>query len=180
MGDALLQALTQFMINVHTWYNDKTSDIIKMFKDAQDAFGGNMLDNTVIPMFTEVAMATHQRDPKAALIFGGKNLGIRPMEMVLMGLGGCTSIDVIDILKKSRQAVTDCVTQLTAERASTIPAVFTKIHIHFVVTGRALKQNQVARAIDLSATKYCSATLMLQRGGVEITHDYEIVEAAAE
>ena len=111
---------------------------------------------------------------------GGKNLGIRPMEMVVMGLGGCTSIDVIDILKKSRQAVTDCVTQLTAERASTIPAVFTKIHIHFVVTGRALKQNQVARAIDLSATKYCSATLMLQRGGVEITHDYEIVEAAAE
>lgn len=109
---------------------------------------------------------------------GGKNLGARPMEMVLMGLGGCTSIDVIDILKKSRQDVTDCVTQLTAERASTIPAVFTKIHIHFVVTGKALKARQVERAIELSATKYCSATLMLQRGGVEVTHDFEIIEAA--
>lgn len=109
---------------------------------------------------------------------GGKNLGARPMEMVLMGLGGCTSIDVLDILKKSRQDVTDCVTQLTAERATTIPAVFTSIHIHFIVTGRNLKPKQVERAIELSATKYCSATLMLQRGGVEITHDFEIVEAA--
>jgi putative redox protein len=108
---------------------------------------------------------------------GGKNLGARPMEMVLMGLGGCTSIDVIDILKKSRQDITDCVTQLTAERATTIPAVFTKIHIHFVVTGRNLKLRQVERAVELSATKYCSATLMLQRGGVEITHDFEIVDS---
>jgi putative redox protein len=85
---------------------------------------------------------------------------------------------VIDILKKSRQDVTDCVTQLTAERATTIPAVFTKIHIHFVVTGKALKSRQVERAIELSATKYCSATLMLQKGGVEVTHDFEIIEAA--
>jgi putative redox protein len=108
---------------------------------------------------------------------GGKNLGARPMEMVLMGLGGCTSIDVIDILKKSRQDITDCVTQLTAERATTIPAVFTKIHIHFIVTGRNLKSRQVERAVELSATKYCSATLMLQRGGVEITHDFEIVDS---
>jgi putative redox protein len=108
---------------------------------------------------------------------GGQNLGARPMEMVLMGLGGCTSIDVIDILKKSRQDITDCVTQLTAERASSIPAVFTKIHIHFVVTGRNLKPRQVERAVELSATKYCSATLMLQRGGVEITHDFELVDA---
>jgi len=107
---------------------------------------------------------------------GGKNLGARPMEMVLMGLGGCTSIDVIDILKKSRQDITDCVTQLTAERATSIPAVFTKIHIHFVVTGKNLKPRQVERAVELSATKYCSATLMLQRGGVEITHDFELIE----
>jgi len=107
---------------------------------------------------------------------GGKDLGARPMEMVLMGLGGCTSIDVIDILKKSRQDITDCVTQLTAERATSIPAVFTKIHIHFVVTGRNLKPRQVERAVELSATKYCSATLMLQRGGVEITHDFELID----
>lgn len=108
---------------------------------------------------------------------GGKNLGVRPMEMVLMGLGGCTSIDVLDILKKSRQEVTDCVTQLTAERADGVPAVFTRIHIHFIVTGRHLKDRQVARAIELSATKYCSASLMLERGGVVISHDFEIVEA---
>jgi putative redox protein len=109
---------------------------------------------------------------------GGKNLGVRPMEMVLMGLGGCTSIDVIDILKKSRQDVTDCVTQLTAERADTIPAVFTRIHIHFTVTGNNLKTKQVARAVELTATKYCSATLMLERGGVAITHAFDIVEAS--
>lgn len=108
---------------------------------------------------------------------GGRNLGMRPMEMVLLGLGGCTSIDVIDILKKSRADVTDCVTQLTAERADGVPAVFTRIHVHFVVTGRNLKRRQVERAIELSATKYCSASLMLERGGVEISHDFEIVEA---
>ncbi len=105
---------------------------------------------------------------------GGQNQGVRPMELVLMGLGGCTSFDVIDILKKSRQPVTDCVTELTAERADSIPAVFTKIHLHFVVTGKDLKESAVKRAIELSATKYCSASLMLEAGGVEITHDYEI------
>jgi len=109
---------------------------------------------------------------------GGRNLGMRPMEMVLLGLGGCTSIDVIEILKKSRADVTDCVTQLTAERADGVPAVFTRIHVHFVVTGRDLKRRQVERAIELSATKYCSASLMLERGGVEISHDFEIVEAS--
>jgi putative redox protein len=109
---------------------------------------------------------------------GGKNLGVRPMEMVLMGLGGCTSLDVVDILKKSRQDVTDCVTQLTAERAATIPAVFTRIHIHFTVTGNNLKTKRVARAVELSATKYCSATLMLERGGVAITHAFDIVQAS--
>ncbi len=108
---------------------------------------------------------------------GGNNRGVRPMEMVLIGLGGCTSFDVIDILKKSRQDVTDCVTQLTAQRASTTPAVFTHIHIHFVVTGRNLKANHVQRAVELSATKYCSASLMLERGGVEISHDFEILQS---
>jgi putative redox protein len=109
---------------------------------------------------------------------GGQNTGVRPMEMVLMGLGGCAAFDVVDILKKSRQAVTGCVAELSAERADTVPAVFTRIHLHFIVTGRQLKDAQVRRAIELSATKYCSASLMLQRGGVAITHDYEIVEAS--
>ena len=102
--------------------------------------------------------------------------GPSPMELVLVGLGGCTSYDVVSILKKSRQDVLDCVTELQAERADTVPSVFTKIHIHFVVTGRRLKEAQVKRAVALSAEKYCSASLMLERGGVEITHSYAIVE----
>ncbi|WP_251977868.1 OsmC family protein [Salinicola avicenniae] len=108
---------------------------------------------------------------------GGRNTGPRPMEMVLMGLGGCTSYDVIQILEKARANVTDCVATLEAERADTTPSVFTKIHVHFTVTGKGLKDAQVKRAVDLSAEKYCSASLMLANGGVEITHDYEIVEA---
>ena len=107
---------------------------------------------------------------------GGRNIGMRPMEMVLLGMGGCTSFDVVSILKKSRQPVTDCVAEIEAERADDVPSVFTKIHVHFVVTGSGLKEAQVKRAVELSANKYCSASIMLGRGGVEITHDYEIVE----
>lgn len=101
--------------------------------------------------------------------------GPSPMEMVLLGLGGCTSYDVVYILKKSRQNVTDCQTSLQAERADTVPSVFTKIHVHFVVTGEDLKESQVEKAVRLSAEKYCSASMMLERGGVEITHSHEIV-----
>jgi putative redox protein len=107
---------------------------------------------------------------------GGKNLGVRPMELVLLGLGACTSFDVVDILKKARESVTDCVTELTADRADTVPAVFTRIHVHFVVTGSGLTDAKVARAVELSARKYCSASIMLERGGVTITRDYEIVD----
>ena len=107
---------------------------------------------------------------------GGKNLGARPMELILMGLGGCTAFDVMTILKKTRQDVTDCVAQLSAERADAVPFVFTKIHVHFVVTGHNLKPKQVARAIKLSSEEYCSASIMLEKGGVAITHDYEIIE----
>lgn len=107
---------------------------------------------------------------------GGRNLGVRPMEMLLMGLGGCTSFDVMSILKKSRQNVVDCVAELQAERAEEIPSVFTKIHVHFVVKGYGLKDAQVKRAVALSAEKYCSASIMLEKGGVEITHDYEVIE----
>ena len=107
---------------------------------------------------------------------GGRNLGIRPMELVLLGLCGCTSFDVVDILKKARQPVTDCTTELRAERADAVPAVFTRIHVHFRVEGTGLSEKQVARAVRLSAEKYCSASLMLERGGVEITHGHEIVD----
>ena len=108
---------------------------------------------------------------------GGRNLGIRPMEMVLIGMGGCTAFDVMHILKKARQPVSDCHVELEAERADTEPKVFTKIHVHFVVSGNGLKENQAKRAVELSAEKYCSASIMLSNGGVEITHDYEICEA---
>jgi len=107
---------------------------------------------------------------------GGRNLGVRPMEMMLLGLGGCTSFDVMSILKKSRQDVVDCVAEIEAERADAVPSVFTKIHVHFVVKGRGLKEAQVKRAVALSAEKYCSASIMLEAAGVEITHDYEVIE----
>ncbi len=109
---------------------------------------------------------------------GGRNLGPRPMEMLLMGMGGCASFDVMSILRKSRQAVSSCVAQLEAERADAIPAVFTAIRIHFVVRGTNLKEAQVKRAVDLSAEKYCSASIMLSRAGVVISHSYEIVDEA--
>lgn len=108
---------------------------------------------------------------------GGENRGARPMELMLLGLGGCSSFDVVNILAKSRQDIVDCVTTLDAERATEVPQVFTRIHMHFTVTGRGLDERKVARAVALSADKYCSASIMLQRGGVAISHSYEVVEA---
>ena len=105
---------------------------------------------------------------------GGQNLGIRPMEMMLIGMGGCTAFDVMMILQKGRQEVSDCVAELEAERAETEPKVFTKIHVHFIVTGRGLSEKAVKRAVDLSAEKYCSASIMLGKTA-EISHDFEIV-----
>lgn len=108
------------------------------------------------------------------MIDADQQQGPRPMELMLLGLGGCTSYDVVQILKKSRQQVTDCRAEVTSERADSVPAVFTKIHVHFIVAGENLKPTQVERAVRLSAEQYCSASLMLERGGVEITHSYEI------
>ncbi len=106
---------------------------------------------------------------------GGRNIGLRPMEMVLLGVGGCSAYDVVSILEKSRQKVSDCRVELSAERADATPAVFTRIHLHFVVSGQDLNPKQVERAVRLSAEKYCSASIMLASSGVEITHDFEIV-----
>lgn len=106
---------------------------------------------------------------------GGRNLGMRPMELLLIGMGGCTSFDVVTILKKARQPIEDCLAEITAQRADSVPKVFTSIHVHFVVTGRGLNPLQVERAIKLSAEKYCSASLMLGKTA-NITHDFEIVE----
>ena len=104
---------------------------------------------------------------------GGRNIGMRPMEMLLIGMGACTSFDVVTILKKARQPIVDCVAEISAERANDVPKVFTKIHVHFVVTGDGLSETQVERAVKLSAEKYCSASIMLSKS-VEITHDFEI------
>ena len=109
---------------------------------------------------------------------GGRNLGPRPMELVLMGTGACTAVDVVLILRKARQAVTHCVVELDGERATEDPKVFTRIHFHFVVTGRGLAAKQVERAVQLSRDKYCSATAMLAKTA-EITSDFEIRETDA-
>lgn len=106
---------------------------------------------------------------------GGRNMGPRPMEMLLMGAGGCTSVDVIMILKKGRQDVTGCEVEVSAERAGDHPKVFTKIHMHFTVRGRNVKPDLVERAIKLSAEKYCSASIILGKTA-EMSHDFEIIE----
>ena len=106
---------------------------------------------------------------------GGKNLGVRPMEMLLLGLGGCSAFDVVHILRKGRQHVTDCVADIDATRADTDPKVFTRIHVHFTVIGKGLDPKRVEQAVKLSAEKYCSASIMLGKVA-EITHDFEVVE----
>ncbi len=106
---------------------------------------------------------------------GGRDLGFRPIEMLLLGLGGCTAFDVVSILKKSRQAITDCEVKIDSDRAEEIPKVFTRIHIHFIITGNSLDPVKVEKAVNLSADKYCSASKMLEKTA-EMTHDFEIVE----
>jgi putative redox protein len=106
---------------------------------------------------------------------GGRNLGVRPMEMLLMGLGGCSAFDVVLILRKGREEVSDCVVELEAERAETDPKVFTRIHMHYKVAGRGLAPAKVERAIKLSAEKYCSASAIMAKTAV-ITHDWEVIE----
>jgi len=109
--------------------------------------------------------------------FGGQNLGIRPMEMLILGLGGCSAFDVMLILKKSRQLVEHCEVELDYDRSEELPKVFTRIHLHFVVSGRSLDPVKVKKAISLSAEKYCSASIMLGKMA-DITHDFEIIETA--
>lgn len=108
---------------------------------------------------------------------GGRNLGPRPMELMLLSVGSCSAVDVVHILKKARQAVTDCWVEVEGKRTDTDPKIFTDIHLHFVVTGRNLAENHVRRAVELSADKYCSASIMLKRGGCNVTHAYEIRSA---
>ena len=106
---------------------------------------------------------------------GGRNLGVRPMEMLLLGLGGCSSFDIVSMLKKGKQDLIDCEVEISAERADSEPKVFTKIHLHFVLFGNNLSEKRVARAVELSAEKYCSASIMLGKTA-EVTHDFEIID----
>lgn len=108
---------------------------------------------------------------------GGRNIGPRPMELLLMGVGACSAVDVVMILKKARQNVVDCWVELEATRADDHPKVFTAIHMNFVVTGSGLDDKHVARAVQFSAEKYCSASIMLGRAGVAITHGYALRES---
>lgn len=109
---------------------------------------------------------------------GGRDLGVRPMEMLLLGLGGCTAFDVIDILQRGREPVADLAIEIEGERSDEIPKIFKKINVRYIVTGTGLSPEKVDRAVKLSAEKYCSATIML--GAVaEITHDVKIVDPAA-
>jgi len=106
---------------------------------------------------------------------GGRDMGFRPMEMLLLGVGGCTAFDVVSILKKTRQAITGCEVKIDSDRAEEIPKIFTRIHIHFIITGNSLDPVKVEKAVNLSADKYCSASKMLEKTA-EMTHDFEIVE----
>ena len=108
---------------------------------------------------------------------GGRNLGARPMEMILLGLGGCTSFDIVNILQKSRVAIDDCIVEINAQRADDIPAVFTKIHVHYIVKGAALQDKHVKRAVELTMEKYCSVAMML-KDSVELSYDYKITDSS--
>ncbi len=123
--------------------------------------------------FVARADSGHALVMDGAAEIGGQNLGPRPMEMLLMGLGGCSSIDVVLILQKSRQEIQGCTVEIRSERAERDPKVFTSIHLHFTVTGRDLDPKRVDHAIRLSAEKYCSASIMLGKTAT-ITHDFEI------
>jgi putative redox protein len=127
-------------------------------------------------MFVGEAGSGHAMIMDGPLDHGGRNMGVRPMEMVLLGLGGCSSFDVVQILQKGRNPFVSCVAEVSAERVDAVPSVFSKIHIHFVVTGHGLKESVVERAVNLSAEKYCSVAIMLGKAGVEITHDFKVIE----
>ncbi len=128
--------------------------------------------------FDALTQTGHEITMDGAPEHGGNNEGARPMELLLIGMGGCTAFDVVGILKKARAELSSLKIELEAERADDVPAVFTKIHVHFILKGRGLKEKLVERAIELSAEKYCSASIMLGQTA-DITHSFKIIEQAA-
>lgn len=128
-------------------------------------------------MFTAESGSGHAIVIDGAAASGGRNMGMRPMELMALSVGGCSSYDVVTILKKARQKITSCEAEVTAERVDATPAVFESLHLHFKVAGVDLSEKQVQRAIELSADKYCSASIMMKNAGVKVTHDFEILPA---
>ena len=126
--------------------------------------------------FEAISSTGHKVMMDASKEVGGEDKGSRPMELLLMGLGGCSGIDVMMMLQKGKQDVKDCQMEVTSERADAVPAVYTKINLHFTVTGTNLNEKKVARAVELSADKYCSVSKMLEKTA-EMTHSYVIIEA---
>jgi len=124
----------------------------------------------------DVRFAARTESGFDVMMDGEQKQGARPMEMMLLGVAGCSSYDVVGILKKTRQDIEDVSVDVSAERADTVPAVFTKIHIKFTVSGRNIKEKHVERAVALSADEYCSASIMFKNAGIEVTHSYEIVQ----
>ena len=125
-------------------------------------------------VFSARADSGHQVTIDGPPELGGANVGVRPMELMLLGVGGCTTFDVVHILRRGHARVSKCETRVTAERAETDPKVFTAVHVQFTLAGEGLTERKVARAVELSATKYCSASIMLQRAGVAVTHGFEL------
>ena len=128
--------------------------------------------------FDAMTQTGHEIIMDGAPDHGGNNEGARPMELLLLGMGGCTGFDVVGILKKARAELASLKIELEAERADSVPSVFTKIHVHFILTGKGLKENLVERAIELSAEKYCSASIMLGQTA-DITHSFEIKDQSS-
>ena len=127
-------------------------------------------------MFVAESGGGHAIVLDGAIENGGRNRGMRPLELMALSVGSCSSYDVVTILKKARQKVTSCEVKVTAKRADAVPAIFESIHLQFQVSGESLKREHVERAVVLSAEKYCSASIMLSNGGVVVTHDFELIE----
>jgi putative redox protein len=129
-------------------------------------------------MFVAESGSGHAIVLDGAIENGGRNKGMRPLELMALSVGSCSSYDVVTILKKARQKVASCEVEVTAKRADAVPAVFESMHLHFQVSGENLKRDHVERAVVLSAEKYCSASIMLSNGGVVVTHEFELIEVS--
>ncbi len=167
------RCLQILLVVVHGYFLNTFSSLSKIAGDSDMKANVRWLKGM---RFGGVSGSGHTVTMDTSQKHGGDDSAPSPMEMILLGVGGCSSVDVVSILQKARQDIVDCHVELEAERVDAVPAIFRKIHLHFVVSGHNLKENHVKRAVEMSAEKYCSASIMLAKAGVEITHSYEIVQ----